>query len=467
MSVTSESYKATYAGAGTTGPYAITFPVTLDAGGNAVDVAVKLVDSLGVETDITSTSTFSGLNVYTANSYSAAYQVVLIHYPSITQPFTFPFRTKFPSLDFEHALDRLCFTIQRLALQSDQSLKAPVSDPQIGRIPTKALRALQMLAFDANGDPIASPGIASAPVSAAMAVVTACATLALARAAFGISAAMDPVVTAATLDAARVLLENPPIAPVGTPYSVVAANAPRLFLVTTGASNFQLSLPTAASMVGKGPITAIKIDSGAGAVLMMPYGAEVIDKAGNAGCYLGAQFQSITLQALAAGVWAVIGGTYEPAHGVDANGSHVELGKLHHLPLGNTTARNTALGAYPGDSTWSAAQQVTGSFGVPAGARGVRLKVAIQSTSVAAGAYAMSVALSDNIANSPANYLTAHPCVRLTGVATAAAQAVGIAAEVDVPLDSSGRFYVYGMGSANLNAGGSFAAVVVGYYMGD
>jgi len=35
MAVASEEYRKRYAGTTTTGPYAITFPVVLDAGGNA------------------------------------------------------------------------------------------------------------------------------------------------------------------------------------------------------------------------------------------------------------------------------------------------------------------------------------------------------------------------------------------------------------------------------------------------
>lgn len=167
MSVANELYKVSYVGRGDTGPYAITFPVALDASGDAQDVKVKLIDAAGAETDITATSTFTGLNVYTAASYAATYTIVLIRYPALTQPYTFPYRTSFPSRDFERALDRLVFAVQRVALNGDQALKAPIAESAPADIPSAVDRASMFLAFDASGDPIAATGVSSVPVTAA------------------------------------------------------------------------------------------------------------------------------------------------------------------------------------------------------------------------------------------------------------------------------------------------------------
>lgn len=165
MSVLNEAYKDTYVGRGDLGPYPITFEVTLDDGGDAQDIVVKLLDPSGDETDITATSTVTGMNVYTALVYGATYSVVLIRYPALTQPYTFPYGTKFPSRTFENAIDRNTFAIQRLGLQSDQSLKVPLSEVEPGRLPTIAERGGHHLAFDVAGDPIASTGIPDVPVT--------------------------------------------------------------------------------------------------------------------------------------------------------------------------------------------------------------------------------------------------------------------------------------------------------------
>ena len=165
MSVTNEKYKNSYPGLGTTGPYPITFPVTLDDGGNAKDILIVLQDAAGAETEITGACTISGLNVYTGTAYDSTYKVVILRYPTLTQPYTFEYVTKFPSKSFESALDRLTFLIQRLALDKDLSLKAALSDDEMERLPSAPERANSFLAFDEDGNPIAAAGTSSVPVS--------------------------------------------------------------------------------------------------------------------------------------------------------------------------------------------------------------------------------------------------------------------------------------------------------------
>ena len=93
----------------------------------------------------------------------------------------------------EDALDKAIIAIQQLAEQVGRVLTVSVSDTAPGVLPTAAERALKYLAFDADGDPIASEGGGSAsPVSAAMEPVVAAATLADARAELGVAAAGLP-----------------------------------------------------------------------------------------------------------------------------------------------------------------------------------------------------------------------------------------------------------------------------------
>lgn len=100
------------------------------------------------------------------------------------------------------ALDRAVILIQQLALTISGCLRTAVSDTAPAALPTKATRALNFLAFDANGDPIASAGGASTPVSVAMAPVVAAATLAAGRTAFGVLASGAAAVGAVDLAAA-------------------------------------------------------------------------------------------------------------------------------------------------------------------------------------------------------------------------------------------------------------------------
>lgn len=165
MSVLNEDFKDSYVGRADTGPYAITFDVNLDDGGNAMDIVVKLIDDTGAESDITTECTIVGLNVYTTASYAATNQVVLIRYPDLTQPYTFPFGTQFPSRTFEKALDRLLYTVQRLALETEQCLKVPIGEDAPERIPSVVDRGNKYAAYDADGEPIAAVDPGAYPAS--------------------------------------------------------------------------------------------------------------------------------------------------------------------------------------------------------------------------------------------------------------------------------------------------------------
>lgn len=87
----------------------------------------------------------------------------------------------------EDSLDKALIVAQQLIELGARSLSFPPIDSNPGQIPSAVTRALQTLAFDAAGNPIAgSPS--SAIVSSPMQPVVAAATLALARTALGINA---------------------------------------------------------------------------------------------------------------------------------------------------------------------------------------------------------------------------------------------------------------------------------------
>jgi hypothetical protein len=105
----------------------------------------------------------------------------------------------------EDAIDKAVINVQDLAQKVGAAIQFPSADSAAlnAVLPAAAQRANTYAAFDGAGNVIASPGPTSQPVSAAMLPVVQAATLALGRLALGISAAMDAVVTAATLILAR------------------------------------------------------------------------------------------------------------------------------------------------------------------------------------------------------------------------------------------------------------------------
>jgi len=262
MSVANPLYNQSYVGRGDTGPYAITFSVTLDAGGNAEDILVQVRSSTGAVTDITATSTITGMNVYTAASWAAANTIVLTRYPSLIQPYSFPFGTKFPSRTFEAAVDRLLFSIHRIAGDSDTAIKIPIGEAAPSRLPDAPTRASKFMSFDGSGQPNVATGLASAPVSGAMA----------------------GFVNAASLGVAQGII---------TPIQNI----------TTGAGDSTQNPPLASSVLGS-IYTYNKVDSGAGKVKIIRQGSDLIS--GQTEIDLFDQWDSASIMAVSANTWVLI-----------------------------------------------------------------------------------------------------------------------------------------------------------------
>lgn len=247
-----------------------------------------------------------------------------------------------------------------------------------------------------------------------------------------------------------------------TPYSVIGLHKHTTVLVTTGAGAFVCNLPAASGVIGNS-IEIVKIDSAAGIIQIAPNGADVIANAGNVSIYIGQQFRHITLQAQSASQWSVVGGEWQPAQAVDTNGTHLALGRLHHLPLGNTTARNASPAVAVG---WTAAIAIAGNYGIPVGAKGIRAKVQIRAIPSGAGGLVYAVYFSDNNANVPSN-ATSHPGATVRGNA-AAGVIMDSYTEVDIPLNAAGAIYAYFAVLTNVDtATSSLTIASVGYYMGD
>jgi hypothetical protein len=116
-------------------------------------------DAAGAETDITSSCTVSGSNVYTADSYDSTYTVVVYRDPPFTQPTEFVQGSSlFPST-FEKSLDRIVFQIQKLSERVSRVVKAKITDAAAElELPAKTERPNTYLTFDSSGNIETKPG---------------------------------------------------------------------------------------------------------------------------------------------------------------------------------------------------------------------------------------------------------------------------------------------------------------------
>lgn len=255
----------------------------------------------------------------------------------------------------------------------------------------------------------------------------------------------------------------------GTSFTLAATDPRRSFIVNPSGT-FTFNAPSAASILGE-DLDVVNIPGSGYVVGIAPNGADAIGPAGNVSIYLAAG-QGVKLRATASGQLSVVGGIYAPHQSVDTDGTQLELGKLHHLPLGNTTAREIggADTALPALSAWSSAVQVTGTLGIPAGAKAVKVRAKFAGFLTANGTWRAQVAFSDNNSNTPTEH-TAHPLIDtgdVQGNSGVGGNVFAPASEMDVLLNAAGQFYLYTLLKQNLSASTQYVKLdVLGYYMGD
>jgi len=151
----------------------------------------------------------------------------------------------------------------------------------------------------------------------------------------------------------------------------------------------------------------------------------------------------------------------------------LHFGKFHHLPVNNTTdctlAGGTVIPAV--QANWyGSAIQATGLFGIPADAKGIRLRVNATAYPTAAAAVRLTLKFSDSTTYTPTAG-TAHPEASIVGWTNAGGtpiEILGTNVELDIPLNASGEFYVYTLAVSNVTLASSpLTMVPVGYWMGD
>jgi hypothetical protein len=258
----------------------------------------------------------------------------------------------------------------------------------------------------------------------------------------------------------------------GSPYTVPLNSGVYFILATT--NPYVMNLPASSGSGVK--IRIVDLSALAtGLVQIVPHGTDNIGAAGNVSVYLQNvdqsgfvyKYQWIELTDTVSGTWDVTGGQFCPAQAVDANGQQYHLGKLHHLPLGNTTSRLLFSNHPPNSGNYSSPITATGVFGVPVGAKAIRCKGYINPHSLAAAGCQLAVAFSDNNSNTPSG-TTGNPEFQVLFTATAASQTSITYSEIDIPLNASGQFYMYTYIVVNTTPASDFIELnVVGYYMGD
>ncbi len=177
MTVESQTYKNQYNCDGSQTVFPYTFRI-LDAS----HLRVVLTDDQGNETDLALNTDYTvdgvgnsaGGNVTTVQTYATGYKITIVRNVPLTQTTDYVENDPFPAETHEDALDKLTMINQQQTEQIERSLKFPLSDPSSlsTELPPAASRASKFMAFDANGEVIASAGSPdNVPVSSFMATV--------------------------------------------------------------------------------------------------------------------------------------------------------------------------------------------------------------------------------------------------------------------------------------------------------
>lgn len=176
MTVATISNKVTYNGDGVTTIWGYTFPVALNT-----DLQIYITNSSGVatlkvlSTDYTVDITNKQVTYPVSGSpLAVGSKITILRSVDLLQTVDWKRQGAFDSEVAEGAIDKCTEQAQQLTEALARSIKLPQSETGSDantRLPTVANRASMFLAFDASGNPIASTGISSVPVSAFMTTV--------------------------------------------------------------------------------------------------------------------------------------------------------------------------------------------------------------------------------------------------------------------------------------------------------
>lgn len=159
MAVTTTTNSVAYTGDGTSVAFAVPYAFFADT-----DLLVYLTDTSGNTTLQTLTTNYSvsggndAVGTVTFNAAPASGDVVLIvRNVPFTQPDEFQDNDILDATVWMQAIDRLTLLCQQALYTGSRSITQPAADSNtMSALPTVAQRANKFLAFDANGNPIAS-----------------------------------------------------------------------------------------------------------------------------------------------------------------------------------------------------------------------------------------------------------------------------------------------------------------------
>jgi hypothetical protein len=162
MTISSQQGRQAYAGAGTTGPFAVPFKFFADTDLKVVKQSADGIDStltLNVDYTLTGAGSDSGGSLTTTANVAVGETLNIILDPELKQPTDYVSNDAFAAESHERALDRLTQQNIRTRDIVSRGLRQADGDfAEIGPLPGKSIRANMFIAFDSNGDPIASSG---------------------------------------------------------------------------------------------------------------------------------------------------------------------------------------------------------------------------------------------------------------------------------------------------------------------
>lgn len=190
MTISTTANLVTYEGNGATTTFDFNFLIP-----TADDVIVTVTDSDGNSTDLNPAQySITGLdddNGGTVTYPLSGSPLASLSFIAIRRELPLTQETDLVNQDgfhpqvVEDALDMLCMQIQQISTLNSQAIRVPANEDPPDELPAAALRANQALVFDSDGQPtVGSPS--NSTVSAAMQPVVAAATLASARNLMGV-----------------------------------------------------------------------------------------------------------------------------------------------------------------------------------------------------------------------------------------------------------------------------------------
>lgn len=175
MSISTTTNRVSYNGDGVTTvfPYAflILANTDLEVIETVIATGVETVKTLTTHYTVSGAGTGSG-NVTMLTAPASGVRLTIRRVMPRTQLVDYVENDSFPAETHEQALDKLTMIVQELDTTVSRSLRQPKGDSaDVGYLPAKVTRASKYLAFDVDGNPIASEGTNGVAASSFMATV--------------------------------------------------------------------------------------------------------------------------------------------------------------------------------------------------------------------------------------------------------------------------------------------------------